>query len=109
MVDKVLVPTYDEEGNEISREPIGIVKTVADTVPYGNVALNFFLLAFAGASKFKQYQTEKGLKATLLAGKMAAKDPKLKEMWEQVKEAYYKPSHASSGTTSLIKKLLAKI
>lgn len=108
-LDKVFVPTYDEVGNEISREPTEIVKTVAGVVPYGDVALNVFLLAFAGIARFKQKKTEKGLKATFVALKEVSKDPELAEAWEDIKEGYLKPAHKENGVYKLVKLLLAKV
>lgn len=108
-LDKNFVPIYDESGNEIGRQPTEIVEAVADTVPYGNVALNVALLLFAGVAKFKQYKTEKGLKSTVIAIKRASEDEDLAEAMDKVKEAYLRPAHESSGAISLIKLLLAKV
>lgn len=108
-LDKNFVPQYNEQGIEVGREPTELVKAVADTVPYGNVALNMALLLFAGVAKFKQYKTEKGLKATVVAIKKASEDEDLAEAMDKVKEAYLKPSHQTAGATTLIKMLLAKL
>jgi len=111
VLDKIAPPQYDEQGQAIpaSRQPTEVTQAVADTIPYGTVALNILLLAVAGVEKFKSYKMEKGLKATLMAGKQASKDPELAKLWEKVKDAYYKPAHQSAGVTSLIKLLLAKM
>lgn len=111
LMDKVVPPQYDEEGVAIpgSRQASPITQAVADTVPYGNVVLNVLLLAYAGAEKFKAYKLNKGLKATLLAGKQVAKDPQMAKMWEKIKEAYYRPAHESAGVTNLVKAILASI
>lgn len=110
-LDKIIPPKYDESGQAIpgSREPTEMTKAVADVVPYGNVALNVLLLCMAGYEKYRSYKLDKGLKATLLAGKQVANDPQMKELWEKVKEAYYKPAHESAGVTSLIKMMIAKL
>lgn len=110
LIDKALPPKYDSEGQPIpgSRQPTEFTQAMADTIPYGNVDLNVVLLALAGYEKFRAYRMEKGLKATLLAGKQVANDPELKDMWEKIKETY-RVSHESAGVTSLIKYLLSKL
>ena len=109
LLDKMFVPKYNEQGSEIGREPTEITKAVADVVPYGDVALNVILLMYAGVARFKQYKTEKGLKATVLAIKNASQDPEIKEAVNKVKESYLRPAHENSGATNLIKLLLAKV
>jgi len=108
-LDTQLVPTYDEQGNEIGRTPTETIKAVADSVPYGNVALNVALLLLAGVAKFKQYKTEKGLVATVSAIKEASKDPALEVAVQKVKDAYLAPAQKCSGTQTLIKLILAKL
>ena len=110
LLDKIAPAQYDESGNIIpgSREPIEITKAIADVVPYGNVALPFILMVAAGYEKFRAYKLEKGLKATLLAGKQIANDPQLAEMWQKIKDEY-RQAHENAGVTNLIKALLAKL
>lgn len=108
-LDRVLVPQYDEQGNEIGRAPTELVAAAADAVPYGNVALNGMLLLLAGVAKFKQYKTEKGLKATVIAIKDASKDPELETAMQKLKDSYLRQTQEASGTRNLIKLLLAKI
>ena len=111
ILDKVAPSQLDESGEPIpgSREPTELTKSIADSVPYGSTALYFLLFAVGGYEKFKSYKLEKGLKATLLAGKQVAKDPEMKVLWEKVKEKYYRPAHESAGITGLIKILIAKL
>ena len=111
VLDKIAPPQLDANGVAIpgSREATAITKTVAGQIPYGTVALNFLLLAVAGVEKFRAYKMEKGLKATLLAGKQVAADPDLKELWEKVQDSYYRQAHDTAGVTALIKSLLAKL
>lgn len=110
-LDAIAPPQYNEQGEAIpgSRQPTEVTQAVADTVPYGNVALGVLLLFTAGYEKFRAYKNGKGLKATLLAGKRASQDPELKKAWEEIKEKYYKQAHEDSGVTSLVKILLAKL
>lgn len=108
-LDSQFVPTYDDQGNEVSRTPTATVQAVADSVPYGNVALNLALLAFAGVAKFKQHKTESGLKATVLAIKQASQDEDLKDAVQKVKDAYLNPAQKSAGVLDLIKLIIAKV
>ena len=110
LLDKIAPAKHDESGNIIpgSREPTELTKAIADVVPYGNVVLPFVLMVAAGHEKFKAYKLEKGLKATLLAGKQIANDPQLAEMWQKIK-GVYRQEHENAGVTNLIKVLLAKL
>lgn len=109
-LDKIAPAQYDASGNEIpgSRVPTDFTKAVADTVPYGNVALNFVLLISTAVAVYRQKKTEKGLFATLKAGQQAAKDPATAEAWEKLKKVYA-DAHDSAGLTQYINELLAKI
>lgn len=111
LLDTIAPPQYDEQGNAIaaSRQPTFITRTVADTIPYGESALGLILFVAAGYERFRANKLEKGLKATLLAGKKVAKDPKMKDMWDKVKDDYYREAHENAGVTALIKGLLAKL
>jgi hypothetical protein len=91
-----------------NRQPTEITKAVAGVVPFGDVALGFVLLVAAGYQKYKSAKLEKGLKATLMAGKKVANDPQLAEMWEKVKDAY-RQEHENAGVTNLVKAMLAKL
>lgn len=108
VLDKLVPAQYDEEGNFITREPTEITKAVAGAIPYGDVALYAVLLLSTGWQKYKRNKVEKGLKATLMAGKQVANDPKMAELWEKLKEVYRK-EHEDSGSTALIKNMLAKL
>lgn len=110
LVDNLLPSQFDATGNAIpgSRQPIAVVDAVAESIPYAPIALNMFLLILAGVEKFKANKLEKGLKATLLAGKQVATDPELEKQWEKIKEKY-RQAHENAGVTSLIKLLLAKL
>ena len=111
LLGKLAPAQYDSQGKIIpgSRQPTDIVNTVADTIPYGQSALGIILLIAAGYEKYRSYKLEKGLKATLFAGKQVAADPELKEMWEKVRETYMRNAHETAGVTKLIKSILAKL
>ena len=108
-LDTQFVPVKDEAGNEIGREPTATVKSVADAVPYGNVALNVILLVYGGIATFKKYKTEKGLVATVAAIKRASEDPTISEAVQKVKDAYLNPAQKSAGVLDLIKLIIAKV
>lgn len=110
LLDKIAPSQLDAQGQPIpgSRQPTEVTKAVAGAVPYGDVALYGVLFLAAGYEKFKAYKMEKGLKATLLAGKQVANDPEMKEAWDKVKK-YYELEHDNAGVTTLIKSLLAKL
>ena len=110
LLDKAAPAQYDASGKEIpgSRVPTEFTKAVADTVPYGNVALNLILLLTTVAAVYKQKKTETGLIATLKAGQQAAADPATAEAWEKLKQVYA-DAHNSAGLTGYINELLAKI
>jgi len=110
LIDYVAPPQYDESGVAVpdSREPTELVKGIADVVPYGETGLAVFMFLVAGFERFKRNKTEKGLKATLMAGKKVAKDPELQKHWEKIKEIY-KIEHENTGTYSFIKLAIAKL
>ena len=108
-LDKQFVPTYDEQGNEIARTPTATVQAVADSVPYGNLALNVILLVYGGIATYKKYKTEKGLTATVTAIKAASEDPALKDAVQKVKDSYLNPAQKSAGVLDLIKLVIAKV
>jgi len=110
LVDTIAPPQYDQEGIPLpdTREPTSLVKGVAGVVPYGETGLAVFMLLVAGVERYKRAKTEKGLKATLMAGKRISKDPKMREYWDKVKEVY-KQEHESSGSYNLIKLALTKL
>ena len=109
LLDKLAPSQLDESGAAIpgSRQPTAITQAVAETVPYGELALTVLLFGVAGYERFRAAKLEKGLKATLLAGKKVASDPSMKEMWDKIKDMY-RQEHETSGVTKLIKSLLAK-
>lgn len=111
LLDTIAPPQYDEAGNPIpgSRQATEITRTVADSIPWGGLALNILLLGVAGFEKFNAYRAQKGLMATLLAGKQIADDPKMKELWEETLLSYYKNAHKTAGVFDYIKTMLAKI
>lgn len=111
LLDKLAPAQYDVNGNIIpgSRQPTEIVQATADAVPYGQTILSVVLLIAAGYEKYRSYKLEKGLKATLFAGKQVAADPDLSELWNKVKESYYRNAHETAGVTKLIKQILAKL
>jgi hypothetical protein len=109
-LDKFAPAQYDASGNIIpgSRQATEVTKAVAGVVPYGDVALGFVLLLAAGYEKYRAAKLEKGLKATLLAGKKVANDPQMQELWDKVKDAY-RQEHENAGVTNLVKAMLAKL
>lgn len=109
-LNRVAPAQYDAQGQEIpfSREPTELTKAVADTIPYGDVVL-YSVLFMAGAwQKYKRTKVEKGLKATLLAGKVVAQDPETAAAWDKIKEAY-REEHDKAGVSPIIKAMLAKL
>ena len=110
VLDKIAPAQYDEQGNIIpgSREATPLARGVADAIPYGDVALSFVLLVAAGYEKYRANKLEKGLKATLLAGKKVASDPQMKELWDKVKDAY-RQEHENAGVTSIVKEIISKL
>lgn len=108
-LDTQFKPVLNEQGQEIGREPTATIKAVADSVPYGNVALNVILLVYGGIATFKKYRTEKGLVATVTAIKRASEDPTISEAVQKVKDAYLNPAQKSAGVLDLIKLVIAKV
>lgn len=109
-LNRIAPAQYDEQGQEVpfSREPTEFTKAVAGTVPYGDLVLASILFGAGVWQKYKRTKVEKGLKATLLAGKVVAQDPETREAWEKIKEIY-REEHDKAGVNPIIKVMLAKL
>lgn len=109
-LNKIAPPQYDEQGNEIpgTHSPTPLAKDVADSIPYGSVALNGLLLVVNFIQKVKSDKVAKGLKSTVMAIEQASKDPAIRDAIEQLKEELSN-AHKIAGVRPLIKEMLAKI
>ena len=110
LLNKVAPSQLDEAGNPIpgTHDVSSGVKDVAKAIPYGETAVGILLLAWNGFEKYRANKLEKGLKATVRAIKGVLEDPAMQAEAEAIKDSL-RNAHANSGSTALIKTLIAKV
>lgn len=110
LLNKVAPSQLDEAGNPIpgTHDVSQPIKDTSKAIPYGEAVLGIFLLAWNGFEKYRANKLEKGLKATVRAIKGVLEDPAMQAQAEAIKESL-RNAHANSGSTALIKALIAKV
>lgn len=110
LLNKVAPSQLDESGNPIpgTHDVSQPIKDVSKSIPYGEAVVGILLLAWNGIEKYRANKLEKGLKATVRAIKGVLEDPAMKEQAEAIKDSL-RNAHANSGSTDMIKTMIAKV
>ena len=109
--EKIAPSSLDDQGNAIpgTHQLNSLAQAGVDmTGPYGKAAAAIPLLVWNFVELVRAKKREKGFIATVKALKEAGDDPNTKAAFEKIK-GHLKVAHEHSGTTVVVKDLLAKI
>lgn len=85
-----------------------LAKDVTDAIPYGGVGASMLLLVWNFVERARSNRTTVGLKATIKAIEVAAKDPETKDAIAKLK-LQLSEAHQSANVQPLINRLLAQV